>query len=171
MLSARTQADPSRDRNPISRINRGFRKGRFYHPPATPDPPVPHLPTTTLPLRFSSLSRNKENYPLSDNRPTRQHHLQLDGVARKLQFEAIPRSSSGSSLSFTEIIRKSREKRESLEGLGKKGSSKEKERKRGQVKEGKESKVGTSFGKLKNRLMGPIPPKQAAHPPATDDHQ
>ena len=77
MLSARTQTDPSRDRNPISRINRGFRKGRFYHPPATPDPPVPHLPTTTLPLRFSSLSRNKENYPLSDNRPTRQHHLQL----------------------------------------------------------------------------------------------
>lgn len=174
MLAPRQAPPPSHPAtNPISRINRGFRKGKFYQPPPTPATPHPPHPaaTTALPLRFSSLSRNKENHPLSDNRPSRPQHLQLEGVARKLQFEAIPRSSSGSSLSFTEIIRKSREKRESLERLGRvsrKGSSGEKERKKA---EAKVAKVGTSFGKLKNRLIGPIPPKLTPHPTSTVEQE
>ena len=65
-----TQADSGTiDRNPIAKLNKGYRKGRSNHQEQTPiHQTVRRESQTEQELRFSSLSKNKENNCYSDNR-------------------------------------------------------------------------------------------------------
>ena len=69
-----TQADCGTiDRNPIAKLNKGYRKGRSNHQEQTPIQTPIHQAVrresqTEQELRFSSLSKNKENNCYSDNR-------------------------------------------------------------------------------------------------------
>jgi hypothetical protein len=115
------------DRNPIAKLNKGYRKGRSDHQQTPNHQPVRCESQREEELSFSSLSKNKENNYLSENRLAHDESgfmrktakaktnnlMEFSSIRKKLNFDNPPSktsSSKGKGPTFGDIIKRSRDK-------------------------------------------------------------